>query len=101
MSRREKIAVSVLLGFAFLLFLMAAPDWSARDDLDGSTGPRNAGRFLILVFVLPLDLLLAAGIAYTKAGLRRLFLYGSYAFGGLMALWIGAAMILSITYRFS
>ena len=101
MSRTEKIAVALLLSFALVLVLMALPNWCEPDDLNCPTGPQNTGRYMFLFYLTPFDLLLAAGIKFSKGALRTSFLYVSFVFGGLMALLFGVAEIATLVHRFS
>jgi hypothetical protein len=70
---------------------MQARGWRVWDR--ENTGAANAGRFAILVFVLPVLLLSLAAILLTRGGYRLWVLRGLTALGGFVAIYLGWGLL--------
>lgn len=91
MTRGDKVTLAALFFLAVFILVVAVPDWSSPNDFN--TGPADAGRFFLLVAVLPVVLAFAAAIAFVPAGYRKWIRYAWQTLAGLIALYAAWAVV--------
>jgi hypothetical protein len=91
-----KIAVAIL---GVLIALALAVVIFGGDASESGSGPANAGRFVLLVFVLPVLLASLASVLLTRGRARLWVLRGLAAFGGIVGLYVGETLLYLLIRR--
>jgi hypothetical protein len=93
MTRSARIALALLAAVA--LFSATVPFALGP----GASGPANDGAFFFMTVVLPLSLLLAAAVIWTRGWLRTAAIGVSYVLGTLIGIDILAGMAANLMHH--